>query len=153
MKCFITIIILLNDSLYLSRTSKAKSRILSTIWLICRTQKNCEPHLHLQFSRCRRPTIITRECSTDTSAEEIIYTGHTDAKSIILHLSGIVPQTDIYTVLCKRLIEFHNETRLFVPSSDAYVDLEDTCAPGQTSRLLFGNKNQIRNETYFYFSI
>lgn len=31
----------------------------------------------------------------------------------------LVSQTDIYTVLCGRLIEFHNETRLFVPSSDA----------------------------------
>ena len=64
----------INDSLYLSKTSKAKSRILSTnILITCRTQKNCEPHLHLQFSRRRRPTIITRECSTNTSAEEIIY--------------------------------------------------------------------------------
>ena len=48
---------------------------------------------HLQFSVCRRPTIITRECSTDTSAEEIIYTGHTDANNIILHLSGNSFQT------------------------------------------------------------
>ena len=31
----------------------------------------------------------------------------------------IVSQTDIYTVLCRRLIEFHNETKLFVPPSDA----------------------------------
>ena len=60
---------------------------------------------------------------------------------------------DIYTVLCKRLIEFHNETKLFVLPSDAYVDLEDIYAPGQTSRLLFGNENQIRNETYFSVSI
>ena len=44
---------------------------------------------------------------------------HTDAYSIILHLLGIVSQTDIYTVLCRRLIEFHNETKLFVPPSDA----------------------------------
>ena len=84
----------INDSLYLSMTSEAKTQILSTnILLTCRTQKSCEPHLHLQFSRRRRPTIITRECSTDTSAEEIIYTGQTNANSIILHLSGIVPQT------------------------------------------------------------
>ena len=79
----------INDSLYLSKTSEAKTQILSTnILLTCRTQKSCEPHLHLQFSRCRRPTIITRECSTDTSAEEIIYTGQIDANSIILNLSG-----------------------------------------------------------------
>ena len=78
----------INDSYYLSMTSEAESRIFYTTWLTCRTQKNCEPHLHLQFSRRRRPTIITRECSTDTSAEEIIYTGQIDANSIILHLSG-----------------------------------------------------------------
>ena len=60
-------------------TSKAESRTLSTTWLTCRTQKSCEPHLYIQFFRRRRPTIITRECSTDTSAEEIIYTGQTDA--------------------------------------------------------------------------
>ena len=107
----------INDSLYLSKTSEAKSQIFSTnILLTCRTQQTREPHLHLQFSRRRRPTIIIREESTDTSAEEIIYAGHTDANSIIiLHLSGIVSQTDIYTVLCGCLIEFHNETRLFVP--------------------------------------
>ena len=62
----------INDSLYLSKTSEAKTQILSiNILLTCRTQKNCEPHLHLQFSRRIRPTIITRECSTDTSAEEM----------------------------------------------------------------------------------
>ena len=84
----------INDSLYLSKTSEAKTQILSTnILLTCRTQQTREPHLHLQFSRRRRPTIITRECSTDTSAEEIIYTGQIDANSIILNLSGIVSQT------------------------------------------------------------
>ena len=33
----------------------------------------------------------------------------------VLHLSRKVSQTDIYTVLCRRPIEFHNETKLFVP--------------------------------------
>ena len=118
----------INDSLYLSKTSEAKTQILSTnILLTCRTQKSCEPHLYIQFFRRRRPTIITRECSTDTSAEEIIYTGQTDAHNIILLIkNSFSTYTLFYADVQSNFIMKPNYLFPFRCSAG----LDDTCVSG-----------------------